>query len=146
MANYCVTGSALCYTNGRWSLHLTSQVPANQVRTYPSFSSMKWPGVFLLFSGWDASRVLPKMGSRGRTVGSRWWTVLIKRRAVVLSGPHGGWGPPFIGGSRSLSEKILKLGKLLKSAFHCNYFNWTIMVLSSFLKEKEFQVCLSSTI
>ena len=34
--------------------------------------------------------------------------MLIKIRAVVLSGPRGGEGPPFIGGSWGLSEKILK--------------------------------------
>ena len=31
--------------------------------------------------------------------------MLIKRFAVVLSGPHGGGGPPFTGESRSLSER-----------------------------------------
>ena len=35
--------------------------------------------------------------------------MLIKIRAVVLSGPRGGEGPPFIGGSSSLSQKILKV-------------------------------------
>ena len=45
--------------------------------------------------------------------------MLIKICAVVLSGPRGGEGPPFIEGSRSLSEKILKLGSK-RSAFQCN--------------------------
>ena len=37
------------------------------------------------------------------------WRILIKIRAVLLSGPRGEKGPPFIGASRSLSEKILKV-------------------------------------
>ena len=37
------------------------------------------------------------------------WRMLIKIRAVLLSGPRGEEGPPFTGASRSLSEKILKL-------------------------------------
>ena len=37
------------------------------------------------------------------------WRMLIKIRAVLLSGPRGEEGPPFIGASRSLSEKILKV-------------------------------------
>ena len=35
--------------------------------------------------------------------------MLIKICAVLLSGPRGEEGPPFIGASRSLSEKILKV-------------------------------------
>ena len=35
--------------------------------------------------------------------------MLIKIRAVLLSGPRGEEGPLFIGASRSLSEKILKV-------------------------------------
>ena len=35
--------------------------------------------------------------------------MLIKIRVVLLSGPRGEEGPPFIGASRSLSEKILKV-------------------------------------
>ena len=54
-------------------------------------------------------RVLPKIWSGGRITLSRQQKMLIQRRAVVLSEPRGG-GPPFIGWSRSLSEKILKLG------------------------------------
>ena len=37
------------------------------------------------------------------------WRMLIKIRALLLSGPRGEEGPPFIGASRSLSEKILKV-------------------------------------
>lgn len=56
-------------------------------------------------------RVLSKIWRRGRITLTRWQTMLIKRHAVVLLGPRGGGGgPPFIGRSRSLSEKIFKLG------------------------------------
>ena len=51
----------------------------------------------------------PKKRRRGRKTLSRRRTMLIKIRAVVLLGPRGGEGPPFIGGSRSPSEKILKV-------------------------------------
>ena len=43
------------------------------------------------------------------TAGFSRWRMLIKIRAVLLSGPRGEEGPPFIGASRSLSEKILKV-------------------------------------
>ena len=59
-------------------------------------------------------KILPKIGSTGRITLSRQQTMPIKRHAVALSGLHGGGGPPFIGGSSSLSKKVLK------SAFKCN--------------------------
>ena len=59
-------------------------------------------------------RILPKIGSTGRITLSRRQTMPIKRHAVALSGPHGGGDPPFIGGSRSLSKKVLK------NPFKCN--------------------------
>ena len=55
-----------------------------------------------------------RIGSTGRITLSRRQTMPIKRHAVALLGPHGGGGPSFIGGSGSLSKKVLK------SAFKCN--------------------------
>ena len=43
------------------------------------------------------------------TAGFSGGEMLIKICAVLLSGPRGEEGPPFIGASRSLSEKILKV-------------------------------------
>ena len=67
-------------------------------------------------------RVLLKLGSRGRITLSRQRTMLIKRCAVVLSGPRGGWSSPFIGGGgvqEPLRENF-EIG-VLKSVLHCNF-------------------------
>ena len=50
--------------------------------------------------------------------------MLIKIRAVLLSGPCGEEGPPFIGASRSLSEKVLKVHFSVIYALILNYLTY----------------------
>ena len=46
--------------------------------------------------------------------------MLVKRCAVVLSGPRGGGDPPFIGGALEPLRENFE-NRVLKSGFQCNF-------------------------
>ena len=92
------------------------------------------------------NRVLPKIWSRGRITLSRRRTMTTKRRAVVLSGPCEGGGPPFTGGPGASPRKFWNWGS---KKMHFGVIKLSNNGFKFFFKEKEFHwakkyVCLSS--